>query len=66
MTKNQALRHFGSQAALAEALGIRAQSIQQWGDRPPWVRQQQLEEVTGGKLKADPAPWRQTGDEHAA
>lgn len=57
MTTNQALRHFGSQAALAEALGIRAQSVQQWGERPPLLRQQQIEKVTGGKLQADPAPW---------
>lgn len=59
MTTNQALRHFGGQTRLADALGIRAQSVQQWGKRPPWIRQQQIEQVTGGKLRADPPPWEQ-------
>ena len=56
MTKTQAVRHFGSQAKLAAALGIRQPSVAQWGDRPPLPRQYQIQVLTHGRLRADPIP----------
>ena len=52
MTKDEAISHFGSQAALARALGITQPTICGWGDFPPFERQQQIERVSGGQLKA--------------
>ena len=53
MTKDEAIAHFGSQAALADALGIKPPSVAEW-DAVPDLRQLQLEILTRGKLKADP------------
>jgi DNA-binding transcriptional regulator YdaS (Cro superfamily) len=46
--------HFGSQYAIASALGIKQPSVAAWGVYPPALRQLQLEAVTDGKLKAEP------------
>lgn len=54
MTKDQAVRHFGTQAKLAEALRMSQGSISLWGEYPPPLRQVQIETVTGGALKAEP------------
>lgn len=53
MTKTQAVEHFGSQMAIARALGIKGPSVVNWGERIPPLRQLQIERVTGGALKAD-------------
>jgi hypothetical protein len=55
MKKTDAIRHFGSQAALARALGIKRASVHSWGEEIPLDRQCQLEVVTDGKLRADRA-----------
>ncbi len=52
MTKDQAVLHFGSQAALARALGITRGSVHNW-DEIPIGRQFQIEVVTDGALLAD-------------
>lgn len=55
MNVDQAIEHFGSQSALARALGIEPPSVAEWkskGKIPP-VRQFQIEVVSGGALKAD-------------
>lgn len=52
MKTTEAIKFFGSKAALAEALGIKQQSINDWSDTVPFIRQQQIEKLTGGKLKA--------------
>jgi len=54
MTKDHAIKHFGSQAKLAAALGMTQGSVSLWGDYPPPVRQLQLEALTAGALKAEP------------
>ena len=47
-----ALRHFGSRNKIAKALGINRQAITRWAEAGiPLMRQYQLEELTGGKLK---------------
>ena len=52
MTKDQAIAHFGTQAALARALGIQRAAVHGWRG-VPLGRQYQLEVLTGGALKAD-------------
>lgn len=53
MKKAQATKYFGSQVALARALGIGKSSVSEWGDTIPLLRQCQIEVITSGKLKAD-------------
>ena len=52
MKKTDAIRHFGSVAALAEALDITPEAIYQWGDEVPEGRDFQIEVLTKGKVKA--------------
>lgn len=54
MTKEQAIKYFGSQVALAEALGIGQSSVSEWETYPPEIRQIQLQTITRGKLRAEP------------
>jgi transcriptional repressor of cell division inhibition gene dicB len=54
MTKDEAVAHFGTQVLLARALGMSQGSVSLWGERPPEIRQLQIEALTGGKLKAGP------------
>ena len=54
MTKDQAITYFGTQVALAEALGIGQSSISEWDKYPPELRQIQLQTITHGKLRAEP------------
>ena len=51
MTKQQAIQHYGSVAALAAALNVRVQAVYQW-KTIPMLRQYELERATGGKLVA--------------
>jgi DNA-binding transcriptional regulator YdaS (Cro superfamily) len=46
-----AIRYFGTQAALAKALGVSKQAVSQWGDTIPDGRAYQLQVITGGRLK---------------
>lgn len=56
MTKSEAIAHFGSVRALADALGFRAvQSVYDWPeDGIPEARQYQIQVLTKGRLKATP------------
>ena len=49
------LNHYGTQAAVADALGLAQASISKWAKRDcvPQLRQLQLEALTGGALKAE-------------
>jgi len=58
MTRTDAINHFGSQAALAKALGIGRASVNGWGEEIPIGRQFQIEVLTDGVLKADRRPVR--------
>jgi hypothetical protein len=53
MTTKEAIKHYGSIKALADALKVWPQTIYQWGERPPMSRQYELELKTKGELKAD-------------
>lgn len=54
MTKQDVIQHYGSVAAAAEAMGIRRQAVNAWGEEPPHGRQCELQILTRGKLKASP------------
>ena len=52
MTKDEVLKHFGSQAATAEALRIKQPSVAAWADPLPELRQLEIEQLTNGALRA--------------
>lgn len=56
MNKGDVLSYFGGVAATAKALGISHAAVVKWGDTIPQGRAYQIEVLTGGELKADPAP----------
>lgn len=53
MTYQEALDHFGTQVALAEALGIAQPTVSLWKRVIPEAYQYQLEIITGGRLLVD-------------
>lgn len=55
MKTDDVIAHFGGITPLAKALGVKTQAISQWGENIPKLRAYQIEVVTGGALKADPA-----------
>lgn len=52
MTKDQAIKHFGSGAKVADALKITRQAVSNWVD-VPLLQQVRLQKITRGKLKAE-------------
>lgn len=54
MTKDQAIKHFGTQVKLAAAIGCKQHTVSGWGEFPPDTRQLQIERASGGVLKAEP------------
>ncbi len=53
MTKDEAIKFFGTQEKLAKALGIAQPSVATWGTYPPPLRQLQIERLTWGQLRAE-------------
>lgn len=62
MTPRQVIRHFGGEdasvAQAAKQLGCSRQTIYRWvqDGEVPRAMQLEIQEQTGGKLKADPRP----------
>jgi hypothetical protein len=57
MTKNDIMKHFGSQRAIADLLNIDQSAVSLWGDTVPLQRQAQLQILSNGKLTAElPTP----------
>ncbi len=55
MTYSDLIKHFGSQGAVARAIGISQPSVCEWQDNGvPENRQLEIQKITGGTLKADP------------
>lgn len=51
----EAIQHFKTQKALAEALHRCSQAaVSQWDAYPPDLRQLEIENITGGELRAEP------------
>ena len=56
MRKSEAIKHFGSVSELAQKLGVTDVAVYKWkGDKVPKGRAYELEKLTKGKLKVDPA-----------
>lgn len=53
MKTDEAIKHFGTQQATANALEIKQSSVAEWGEYPPEVRQLQIHRLTQGKLRAE-------------
>jgi DNA-binding transcriptional regulator YdaS (Cro superfamily) len=54
MTKTEVLAHFGGAVATAKALGISQPSVSNWSEQLPELRQLEIEQLTGGALRAGP------------
>jgi hypothetical protein len=54
MKTSDVVRHYGTQTAVAAALGIDQSSVSGWGEFPPDNRQLQIERLTHQALKAEP------------
>ena len=61
MTPQDLLQHFGSQSAIAKALGCKQQTVFEWFEKGqvPEGRQYQTELATGGALRATRPALRQ-------
>jgi len=53
MTTDEAIAWAGSIRALAAKLEIWPHSVYKWGEKPPRLRQFQIERLSKGKVKAD-------------
>lgn len=53
MRKQDVIKHFGSQKAVAEALGVSEAAISAWDDEIPRGRAFELQVITGGKLRVN-------------
>lgn len=64
MTPQEAIAFFGSQVALAEALGIKQPSVAEWvrNGAIPWPRQFQIQHVSNGGLVAEPVDPKSRSD----
>jgi transcriptional repressor of cell division inhibition gene dicB len=51
MTKTDAVALFGSNTALAAALGISQAAVAQWGETMPLLRQYQVREILAARSK---------------
>ena len=54
MLKTVAIAHFGSQIALAKALGVTKGAVSLWGEVIPEGSAYKLESLTKGALRVDP------------
>lgn len=54
MRKQTVIEHFGTAAAVAEALGISRQAVSEWGEVVPKGAAYQLQVITAGRLAVDP------------
>lgn len=54
MKKDDVVKHFGTQAAAAEALGITKQALTSWGPYLPEGVAYKCQVITGGRLIVNP------------
>ncbi len=60
MKKADVINYFGGICKTAAALGIKHPSVSEWQEIIPEGRAYQLEKITNGGLKYDPALYRNT------
>lgn len=62
MKFDQIIKHFGSQVAAANAIGVTQPTLSNWKKRGriPHIQQLRIELVTKGKLKAQPLMAKRT------
>jgi hypothetical protein len=61
MDKQTVIKHFGSQIAVARALGLSKSTISEWPDPIPEGQAWKLQVLTGGKLQVDQSVYRKLG-----
>ena len=52
LKKSDAISFYGTKAALARAVGVNRQAVQQWGEYLPDDKAWYLHHITGGKINA--------------
>lgn len=55
MNKTDAINFFGTQKALADAIGISQPSVAGWGEYPPADKQYAIYRATKGALQIEPS-----------
>ena len=58
MLKETAIKHFGSAAAVAKAIGRTPSAVTEWPDIVPEGMAYKIQVITGGLLRADPALYK--------
>ena len=53
MTTQEMIEYFGSRKKMADFFDIWVHGTYRWDDTPPMLRQYQVEQFSGGELKAD-------------
>lgn len=53
MNIDAAISYFGSKQKLADAVGVSAAAVSQWGNAIPQLRQFQIQALTAGRLQAE-------------
>lgn len=51
MTKQEVVKAYGTELAVAKLLRITRQAVSRWRGEPPPLRQAQLHQISGGMLK---------------
>ena len=58
MLTKEVLKHYGSRAAVAKAIGYTRQAMYRWGKIVPEQAAYRIEQDTGGKFQVDPKVYR--------
>jgi hypothetical protein len=58
MQKETVIKHFGSAARVARALGVSRQAVHKWPDLIPELSALRLDRITEGKLRYDEDEYR--------
>lgn len=56
MRRTDVIQHYGTQTAIAKALGIGKAFVSKWGEEVPQRYAYEIERLTNGALKADWPP----------
>ncbi len=59
MYKRDVISHFHRATEVCKVLGLTSGSVSQWGDVIPEKQALKLDRITAGKLKYDPALYKQ-------